>query len=58
MFDKVEKTVGIDFEDNKFIGFLDYIEKMNDFQVLSSVYYSLLKPARKAYMSLRTKMRS
>jgi len=33
MFEKVESVIGLDFDSPKFQGFLDYIEKINDFQV-------------------------
>lgn len=32
MYEQLEKVIGLDFESPKFRGFLDYMEKMNDFQ--------------------------
>lgn len=33
MYEQVEKVMGLDFDSPKFVNFLDYIEKINDFQV-------------------------
>lgn len=33
MYEQVEKVIGLDFNSPNFRGFLDYIEKTNDFQV-------------------------
>jgi len=58
MYEKIESVIGLDFESAKFHGFLDYIEKINDFQVNNSFIKGVNILYREVFMNARMKMRS
>lgn len=58
-YEKVKGVIGLDFESSKFQGFLDYIEKINDFQVnIESFSANVLTIYREASMNVKMRMKS
>ncbi len=57
MNEKVESSIGLDFSTPKFQEFMDYIEKINDLQVLSYLNHKL-NWIREEFMNVKTRIKS